>query len=57
MAYANRAPRWVTILVALVLVLVGILGTFIDLLPERLSVWSLVVATVLMVLGVFLRRL
>ena len=57
MAYANRAPRWVTILVSLVLVLVGILGTFIDLLPERLSVWSLVAATVLMVLGVFLRRL
>jgi hypothetical protein len=57
MAYANRAPRWVTILVSLVLVVVGILGTFIDLLPERLSVWSLVVATVLMVLGVFLRRL
>jgi hypothetical protein len=57
MAYANRAPRWITIVVSLVLVLVGVLGTFIDLLPERLSVWSLVVATVLMILGVFLRRL
>jgi hypothetical protein len=57
MAYSNRAPRWITILVSLLLILVGVLGTFLDILPERVGVWSLVAATVLMILGVFLRRL
>ena len=57
MAYSNRAPRWITILVSLLLVVIGVLGTFLDILPERVGVWSLVAATILMILGVFLRRL
>jgi hypothetical protein len=57
MAYGNRAPRWITIVISLVLIAIGVLGTFIDLLPERLGVYALVAATVLMTLGVFLKRL
>jgi hypothetical protein len=53
MAYANRAPRWLTMIVALVLVVIGVLGTFVDALPEDVGVWSLVAATVVMILGVF----
>ncbi|MBW3664470.1 MAG: hypothetical protein KY469_15320 [Actinobacteria bacterium] len=56
-SYANRAPRWVTILVALVLTVVGVLGTFVDLLPHTVGIWSYVLATVVLLLGIFLRRL
>ncbi len=54
---ANRAPKWITILVALVLVGIGALGTFGNVLPNRVGVWSFVAATVVMLLGVFLRGL
>jgi hypothetical protein len=57
MAYANRSPRWITMIVALLLVLVGLLGTFVDLLPEKVGVWSLVAATIVMIAGVFLKHL
>jgi hypothetical protein len=52
MAYANRAPRWITMIIALVLVLLGALGTFSGA-YEDLGVWLLVAATVVMLLGVF----
>lgn len=52
---ANRAPKLVTILITLVLMGVGALGTFANVLPEKVGVWSFVAATVLMLLGVFLR--
>ena len=54
MAHANRAPRYVTVLVAVILVAVGVLGTFVGVLPETVGAWSLVAATVVMLLGVFL---
>jgi len=57
MAYANRAPRWVTILVALLLIGCGLLGTFVGLFPEVVGVWSLVAATAVMLAGVFLKGL
>jgi hypothetical protein len=54
----NFAPRMPTILVALALVLLGLLGTFGGLLPsvaglssEELGAWSFVVATVVLLLG------
>jgi hypothetical protein len=56
-AAPNRAPRWITVLVALVLVGVGALGTFAGVLSEDVGVWSYVAATVVMLLGVFIRGL
>ena len=55
--HANRAPKVVTILISVVLVVVGWLGTFGGFLPERVGAWAFVAATVLMLLGVFLRGL
>lgn len=51
---ANRAPRYVTILVAVVLGLLGLAGTLGNLLPDRVGGWCCVAATVVMLLGVFL---
>ena len=55
----NFAPRMPTIIVALALTLVGLLGTFGGLLPaigglgsEMLGAWSFVAATVVMLLGI-----
>jgi hypothetical protein len=56
-ATPNRAPRWITIIVSLVLIAVGVLGTFAELLPEVVGVVALVTATVLMLLGVLFRGL
>lgn len=50
----NRAPRWITIIVTLVLVGIGALGTFAEVLPERVGVWAFVAASGLMVLGILL---
>jgi hypothetical protein len=49
----NRAPRYLTILVAVVLAVVGALGMF-GPLPDRAGAWLAVVATVVLLLGVFL---
>jgi hypothetical protein len=55
----NFAPRLPTIIIALVLMLVGLLGTFGGLLPtvagmpsETLGVWAFVAATVVLLLGI-----
>ena len=50
----NRAPRWLTIIVALVLIFVGALGTFAGVLPDKVGVWSFVAASVVMILGILL---
>ena len=54
----NFAPRMPTIIVALVLMLVGLLGTFVGALPdvaglsgEAIGAWSLVVAGGVLLLG------
>jgi hypothetical protein len=54
----NFAPRMPTILVALALILVGLLGTFGGLLPsvaglssETIGAWSFVAAAVVLLLG------
>ena len=55
----NFAPRMPTIIVALALVLIGLLGTFGDLLPSvagldsaTIGVWAFVVATVVLLVGI-----
>ncbi len=54
----NFAPRLPTIIVALVLMLIGLLGTFVGALPaaaglsgETIGAWSLVLAAVVLLLG------
>jgi hypothetical protein len=60
----QHAPRGITILVAVVFVVIGILGTFLGILPnvagikgETIGVLSYVLATVVMLAGVFARGL
>ncbi|HEX8001259.1 MAG TPA: hypothetical protein VF519_01030 [Mycobacteriales bacterium] len=50
---AHRAPRYVTILVAVVLALLGLLGTFGSVLPDKVGAYLEVAATVVLLLGVF----
>ena len=58
MAYANRAPKVVTVLVALVFVALGALGTFFHMIvPVGIAEWCYVVATVILLLGIFLKRI
>jgi len=60
----QHAPRTTTILIAAILVLVGIAGTFLNLLPSvagypgtTIGVVAYVAATVVMLVGVFVRGL
>ena len=50
---AQYAPRWYTIVVALVLILAGLLGTYGTLAPDVVGVWAFILATVLLVIGIF----
>ncbi len=61
---SQHAPRLLTIGVALVLVVIGVLGTFGGVLPgvmgfsgELIGVWSYIAATVILLLGIFIRGL
>jgi hypothetical protein len=53
----NRAPRIATIGVAVVFILIGVLGTFLSILPETVGIWSYVIATVVMMAGIIFRRI
>lgn len=53
----NRAPKLATIGIAVVLIIVGALGTFAGILPERVGIWSYVLATVVLMLGVLFKRI
>jgi hypothetical protein len=57
MGHTRYTPRMVTIAVAAILVIVGILGTFGNLLPDLYGVYAFVAAFVLMVLGLFVRQI
>jgi hypothetical protein len=64
MGRTQHAPRLATIAVALVFVVIGVAGTFLKLLPaiagysgERIGIGSYVVATVILLLGIFFRRI
>lgn len=60
----QHAPRGLTILVAAILVVVGVLGTFLGLIPsvagisgELIGIGAYVAATLLMLAGIFIRGL
>jgi hypothetical protein len=53
----NRAPKLRTILVAVILVIIGALGTFGHIYSEHLGAWVYVAASAVMLLGVFFRGL
>ncbi len=61
---SQHAPRGITIAVAAILVVVGVLGTFLGLIPdvagysgEIIGIAAYVVATVILLLGIFTRGL
>ncbi len=57
MRRSNYAPTATTITVALVLIIVGLLGTYGSILPDRLGIIAFVAATVLLLLGMVFRRI
>lgn len=64
MGRTQHAPRLATIIVALVVTLIGVIGTFGHALPriadassETLGIVAYVVATVILLLGVFFHRI
>jgi hypothetical protein len=61
---SQHAPRGVTILLAVVLVVLGVLGTFMGVIPtvagvtgETIGVGAYVAATIVMLAGIFIRGL
>lgn len=52
----NQAPKLGTIFVAFVLTLVGVLGTFVAILPRKVGIWSYAAATLVMLIGVLFRK-
>jgi hypothetical protein len=52
---SNHAPTLRTILLAIVLVIVGVLGTFLNYLPDQVGVIAFIVAGVLVLAGVLVR--
>jgi hypothetical protein len=61
---AQYAPKFVTIVVAAVLVLIGVLGTFLGIIPdvagypgETIGVVAYVAATIVLLIGIFTRGL
>lgn len=52
---SNHAPTMLTILVAIVLVIAGVLGTFLNYLPNQVGVIAFIVAGVLVLVGVLVR--
>ena len=53
----NFAPTARTIVVALVLILIGVLGTYGTLLSDQIGILAFVAATILLILGMALRRI
>jgi hypothetical protein len=61
---SNYAPKFETIIVALIVTIVGVLGTFGKIIPTiagydsvTIGMWCYIVATVILLIGVFFRRL
>jgi hypothetical protein len=52
----NYAPTARTIVVAIVLILVGLLGTYGTVVSDQIGILAFVAATILLVLGMVLRR-
>lgn len=55
MRRTNFAPTARTIIVALVLIIVGLLGTYGELVPDWVGIVSFVAATVILLLGMIFR--
>jgi len=55
MGRTNFAPTARTIIVALILIIVGLLGTYGTILPDRVGIVAFVAATVLLILGMVFR--
>lgn len=60
----NFAPRFGTIVVAAIITIVGVLGTFTHVIPTvggynsvTIGMWCYILATLLLLAGVFFRRL
>jgi hypothetical protein len=53
----NFAPTQTTIVVAIVLIVVGLLGTFGSLVPERVAILAFAAATILLLAGMIFRRI
>ncbi len=53
----NYAPTARTIAVALVLILIGLLGTFGTIVSDQIGILAFVAATILLILGMALRRI
>jgi hypothetical protein len=56
-ARTNFAPTAPTIIVALVLIVVGLLGTYGTILPDQVGVLAFVGAIVLLLIGMVFRRI
>ncbi len=61
---SNYAPKFETIIVALIVTIVGVLGTFGKIIPTiagydsvTIGMWCYIVATVILMIGVLFRRL
>ena len=52
----NQAPKLGTIVVAIILTLVGVLGTFVSVFPRNLGIWSYAAATLVMLIGILFRK-
>lgn len=57
MSRTNFAPTARTIIVALVLILVGLLGTYGTVVPDLVGIFAFVAATVLLLIGMVLRNI
>jgi hypothetical protein len=53
----NRAPTMRTIILAAILILVGVLGTFSTVVPNQIAVIAYIAAGVLLLIGIFVRGL
>lgn len=57
MSRMNFAPTARTIIVVLVLILVGLLGTYGNVVPDRVGIIAFVAATVLLLMGMIFRAI
>lgn len=57
MRRTNFAPTARTIIVALVLIIVGLLGTYGTLLPDAVGVLAFVAATAILLIGMVFRKI
>ncbi len=57
MSRTNFAPTFRTIIVAIVLILVGLIGTYGTWVPDQVGIVAFVAATVILLLGMVFRRI